>query len=222
MILNQVALALFFLYFVLMSGECAEIMNCSLQRYINKNIWFKHVMIFLSIYIFTFILNWYTIESLVVEKFGNENKSRLSLVMNNYLSKSLLFTVLIYIVFVLSCKNEGSFIAIFLIGSILIVLATVITKSINTELYPLVTQTRWKTSGDIERDIKKYAKSEQDKSDIKKIVLVNNGLFVISVLLMITLIYGTVKYYLRQRKDHAKNWSMVKFWLGTHNCKNLI
>ena len=46
-------------------------MNCDLQRYINDNIWTKHVMIFLSIYIFTFILNWYTFDSLVVENFDN-------------------------------------------------------------------------------------------------------------------------------------------------------
>ena len=79
MISNQVALALFFIYFVLMSGECSELMNCSLQRYINQNLWLKHIMVFLSIYIFTFVLNWYTIESLVVENFGEENKNRLSL-----------------------------------------------------------------------------------------------------------------------------------------------
>ena len=64
MLANQVALGIFFLYFVLMSGECAELMNCGLQRFINNNIWVKHIMIFLAIYIFTFILNWYTTESL--------------------------------------------------------------------------------------------------------------------------------------------------------------
>ena len=37
MIANQVGLGIFFLYFVLMSGQCSEIMNCGLQRYINEN-----------------------------------------------------------------------------------------------------------------------------------------------------------------------------------------
>lgn len=97
-------------------------------------------MIFFSIYIFTFILDCYTIDKLVVENFGEENKNRLSLVMNNYLLKSLLYSVLIYIVFVLSCKNEGINIAIFLIGFVLIVITTILTKSINTKLYPLVSQ----------------------------------------------------------------------------------
>ena len=74
MITNQIYFSTFFLYFVLMSGECSEIMNCNLQRYINDNNWTKHVMIFLSIYIFTFILNWYTFDSLVVENFDNDGK----------------------------------------------------------------------------------------------------------------------------------------------------
>ena len=42
-----------------MSGECSEIMNCNLQRFINHNNWTKHLMIFMSIYMFTFILDWY-------------------------------------------------------------------------------------------------------------------------------------------------------------------
>ena len=222
MISNQVALAIFFLYFVLMSGECSELMNCSLQRYINKNLWLKHIMIFLSIYIFTFILNWYTIESLVVEKFGSENKNRLSLVMDNYLVKSLLYSVLIYIIFVLSCKNEGINIAIFLIGSVLIVIGTVLTKSINTELYPLVSQTRWKSEKNIQRDLKEYSKTQQDETDIRKINKINNILFILSILLVLILSYGTIEYYLKQRIDHSKNWSIVKFWLGTHSCKHLI
>ena len=33
-------------------------------------------MIFLSIYIFTFILNWYTFDSLVVENFVNNEKNK--------------------------------------------------------------------------------------------------------------------------------------------------
>ena len=74
MISNQVALGIFFLYFVLMSGQCSELMNCGLQRYIDSHNWIKHTMVFLSIYIFTFILNWYTFDSLIVENFNIINE----------------------------------------------------------------------------------------------------------------------------------------------------
>lgn len=204
-----------------MSGECSELMNCSLQRYISKNLWLKHIMVFLSIYIFTFVLNWYTIESLVVENFGEENKNRLSLVMDNYLLKSLFYSILIYIIFVLSCKNEGANIAIFLGGSMLIVLATIITKSINTEIYPKVSQTRWKFEKDIQKDIKKYSENEQDTKDIRKINTINNISLIVSILLLGILIRGTTKYWMRQRIDHANHWNTTKFWLGTHKCKGL-
>ena len=111
MLLNQISLAIFFLYFVLMSGASAEVMNCSLQRYIYSNNWIKHLMIFLSIYIFTFILNWYTIESLVVENFiGNNNNLNLNNIrttFNNkpYLEKSFYYTIIIYLVFILSTTS---------------------------------------------------------------------------------------------------------------------
>ena len=132
--ISDILLPLFFIYYYIIASSFKDLANCSLQRYISQNLWLKHIMVFLSIYIFTFVLNWYTIESLVVENFGEENKNRLSLVMDNYLLKSLFYSILIYIIFVLSCKNEGANIAIFLGGSMLIVLATIITKSIN---YPL-------------------------------------------------------------------------------------
>ena len=57
MFFNQIFPEIFFLYFVLMSVECSEIMNCHLQRFINHHNWTKHLMIFMSIYIFTFILD---------------------------------------------------------------------------------------------------------------------------------------------------------------------
>ena len=74
MFVNQIFLGIFFLYFVLMSGECSEIMNCNLQRYINHHNWTKHLMIFMSIYMFTFILDWYSYDSLIVEKFISKEK----------------------------------------------------------------------------------------------------------------------------------------------------
>ena len=59
-------LPIFFLYFVLLSGYCSEVLNCGLQRYMHNGMFFKHLMIFLSIYIFTFVLNWYTFDSLQI------------------------------------------------------------------------------------------------------------------------------------------------------------
>lgn len=88
-------------------------------------------MVFLSIYIFTFILNWYTFDSLIVENFNiiNEIDRR------PYLEKSFYYSVIIYLIFLLSTKNEGKFLAIFLIGSIGLVFGTIFSKSMNSEAY---------------------------------------------------------------------------------------
>lgn len=58
----------FFLYVVLVSGYCSSLLNCGLQRYMRDSVYFKHYLILLSIYIFTFILNWYTFDSLAISQ----------------------------------------------------------------------------------------------------------------------------------------------------------
>ena len=97
MIVNQLFLSLFFIYFVLISSNSSTLMSCSLQHYINDNYWINHLLIFMSIYIFTFILNWYSIDSLVVEKFTLEKY----ILEPHYLLKSLYYTILIYLVFII-------------------------------------------------------------------------------------------------------------------------
>ena len=61
-------LPLFFLYFVLVGGYSSDILNCQLQRNLKNSVMFKHILLFLSIYIFTFVLNWYTFDSLQIKR----------------------------------------------------------------------------------------------------------------------------------------------------------
>ncbi len=218
MITHQVALCLFFLYFVLMSGECSELMNCGLQRYINNNTWVKHVMIFLSIYIFTFILNWYTIESLVVEKFTNKKKK---INPYNYLIKSFYYTVIVYMIFILSAKNEGVFLLIFLLGSVGLVFGTIFTKAINSELYNIVGKHIYLSKSKIKELEELYAKDEEDKQDIRKMARNQNIMLIIPMILVVLLIFGCYRYYLRQWEDHKHHWSWYIFWLGTSKCRGL-
>lgn len=69
--IGNIVLPIFFLYFVLISGYCSSLLNCGLQRFMKNSIYFKHFLILLSIYIFTFILNWYTFDSLQIEQQEN-------------------------------------------------------------------------------------------------------------------------------------------------------
>lgn len=217
MISNQVALGIFFLYFVLMSGQCSELMNCGLQRYIDSHNWIKHTMVFLSIYIFTFILNWYTFDSLIVENFNiiNEIDRR------PYLEKSFYYSVIIYLIFLLSTKNEGKFLAIFLIGSIGLVFGTIFSKSMNSEAYKEISKHFFIDSQTV-NDVKKKLNENNKKSEnIETISTLQNGMNSAFLVLCGLLLVGSYQYYLRQYKDHAKHWSWYIFWMGSNKCANL-
>jgi len=220
--LNTISLGLFFLYFVLISGSCGEILNCGLQRFIQNTIWFKHVMILLSIYIFTFILNWYTIDSIVVENYDNkvnkeedENEEENKTGVNprlRYLYESFLYSILIYIIFVISTKTEGMYLAIFLLLSVLLVIIQIILKALYGSYTELNLTNLFKSVNDIKnQDI------NMEKFDGNLILILKFLPFIYLITFMV-LITGLGKYYTRQRKDHTKNWDMIKFIFGNNKC----
>lgn len=234
MLINQIALGLFFLYFVLMSSECSQLMNCGLQRYIKNSNVIKHVMVFFSIYIFTFILNWYTLESLVVEKFVNaseETDNKVDILLkkevlvikpkkdnNKYLKKSFLYSLIIYLVFVLSTKNEGKFLFAFLIGCLILVFFTIFTKTINSEIFDKMSENYIINN---EKLISIIQEHPNNINDIKKIANRINLMSVSPIILGSILLYGTFQYYQRQYKEHNDNWNWLVFWLGKPKCDNL-
>ena len=123
-----------------MMGDTSTILNCNLQRYLKKSVFIKHFVIFLSIYTFTFLLNWYALESLVVDGYidrGQNNEKNNNVQNNNaennnddsknirkFKQRSLLnyliYTIFIYTIFILSTKNEGLTLVIFLIGCLVL------------------------------------------------------------------------------------------------------
>ena len=49
--------------------------------------------------------------------------------------------------------------------------------------------------------------------------MVYNGLGAVYIFIMLFLVYRGGVYYMKQRKDHKKNFSFMKFFLGTNKCK---
>lgn len=220
--LNTISLGLFFLYFVLISGSCGEILNCGLQRFIHNSIWFKHVMILLSIYIFTFILNWYTIDSIVIENYDNkvnkeedENEEENKTGVNprlRYLYDSFLYSILIYIIFVISTKTEGKYLAIFLLLSVLLVIIQIILKALYGSYTELNLTNLFKSVNDIKNQDINMKKFDGN------LILILKFLPFIYLITFMVLMTGLGKYYTRQRKDHTKNWDMIKFIFGNNKC----
>ncbi len=241
MITSELTLAIFFIYFVLMSGQCSEIMNCGLQRYISKHIWIKHAMLFLSIYLFTFILKWYNTSAIIVEGFGlsertrdqeetidsrfgnhtnkNQKKKGKEEKKSNtfYLVESLYYSVFIYVIFLISTKNEGAFLALFLLASLAIVFVQIFSKTKNSVVFDEVNKHYFITEEKKEEILEKGHVYE----DVNSIITTHNIVQIVYVLLFGFLIGGSYKYYLRQYQDHKKHWDWAIFWFGSNKCAHL-
>lgn len=139
---SQVILSIFFLYVVIISEQLFSIISCKLQKLIIDNIYFKHLFIFLNIFLFTFVLGWYTENSIYAVKNNNqENKNETFKNINdkndingnstnNFFTlyrkeifivlKDLYYTSIIYIIFLLTTKCKLSYFGIFI--SLIIIL----------------------------------------------------------------------------------------------------
>lgn len=214
--LSNIVLPIFFLYFVLISAYCSSLLNCGLQRYMKNSIYFKHILIFLSIYIFTFILGWYKFESLVIgikEDFAIKENEKTKNDFNKKplqkLGTWLLYTIAIYIIFLISTKSEVIYILIFFVFTIISIIVQIILKSISSKEYSEVNN--------------KFFISQKDyKGDNDKLVIaLHNVISVGFIIVLALLLIGFVKYFNRQYADHAHHWDTRLFIFGTSTCKNV-
>lgn len=209
-IINKGLLALFFLYFVMIGGVISSLLNCSLQRFIKKSLLLKHILVFLSIFIFTFILNWYTPYSLVIEKMNNNDDFQKF----NYIKNSLYYTIFIYILFIISSKQQEYFmysfliLLIFIIGVFIYYLIEI--NSLKIDRYKL------KNFFIKKEYLQKLAEKD---SNINTLYILHNLNSFLYIILFINLILGVYFYALKQMKDKKNNFNIMLFIFGTHSCR---
>ena len=109
-------LSLFFIYFLLISSDISTL-NCT-TGFLKDNHYMKHVILFASIFILTFILNWYSPESIVVEKKNEEEEEKEGFITlegfkYGYLISSVLNSVFIYLIFLITTKIDANHFGIF-------------------------------------------------------------------------------------------------------------
>lgn len=204
--LNQLFLGIFFLYLFLVGGyDSPSLINCGLQRFIKDQLWFKHVFIFLSIYIFTFILNWYTFDSLVVEKFtGMSSIDKLP-----YPVGSFIYSLIIYFIFLLTTKTTLPELFIFLGGTLALIFSQIYMKYTYKDIYDVTNKHLF-----IDEDTAKEIQKSLDGGKLEPAhIMIQNMMSGGSIVLLLILFYGSYKYYLKQRGDHKKNWSPYLFLL---------
>jgi len=214
--LSNIVLPIFFLYFVLISEYCSSLLNCGLQRYMKHSIYFKHILIFLSIYIFTFILGWYRFESLVIgikEDFTVKENEKTKKEFNKKPLKKLgtwlLYTIAIYIIFLISTKSEVVYIITFFVFTIISIIIQIILKSISSSEYSQINNKFFISSKDYKGD------------NDKLVVILHNAISTGFIIVLALLLLGFFQYFNRQYADHAHHWDTRLFIFGTSTCRDI-
>ena len=218
-------LPIFFLYFVLLSGYCSELLNCKLQKLMDSLIFFRHFLIFAAIYIFTFVLNWYTFDSLQISHIETKNyiedeeENEEEVIITKEFNLNMLLTwfyqsIVIYVIFLITTKVEVFQFMIFFILLIICIILQLILKSITSKKY----------SGDINKKIF-INKNDYNSENSESVITLHNATSSIYLFSILVILQGLYQYYTRQRREHRKNWSIIKFIFGTSKkgkeCTNL-
>ena len=213
---NQIVLGIFFLYFVMISDKSSLLLNCGLQRFITDSIFIKHAIIFMAIYLFTFVLNWYTFDSLVIENLKDDPElhSERSL---SALRRYFVYTIFIYILFIISTKNESKYLGFFMLSILVLVILQIYLKALNAEVYSNILKNRWVDNS--LREHMKMDKSIKNKKNIDMIVNLHNLMIVIYVLVIFVLLLGFISYWRRQYRDHKREWNTLTFIFGSNKCR---
>ena len=213
---NTSLLGLFFLYLVLMSSNINSLLGCNVQRLLTGSVLIKHILVFLSIFLFTFILNWFTPSSLKVQYKGEKHissvkeKPRTDEHKYSYLQESLGYSLFIYALFLLSTKQVNITMIIFLVLLVVLITSYIIyTRELDELEIPRNDLT------DIFISYEKLLSVHNGNIDL--LYYLHNGLSIGFFTMILNLIVGVYYYYLKQRRDH-KQWSWLTFLLGTKEC----
>jgi len=200
---GNLVIGLFFLYFVSFSGLIQNMFSCRLQHIFTESIVFRHVLVFMTIYIFTYILGWYTDTAILTGKTNFEKENNLQInpstegfstntptqisasSMKGYeaLLTYAMYSLGIYILFLMTTKCEFEFLG----GFLAILLATFIIHILR--LY-----------GDL--------------GDVFKTI--ENGMMGVGGVILLG---GSLMYLQRQIREHRGDWSTLMFIFGNPKCR---
>ena len=216
---NKGLIGIFFLYLVILSGEgSGALLNCKLRKIVNGNMYIQHLLVFLSIFLFTFILNWYTPSSLVLNPSVNTEASK---VIDNkskkytYIFNSVKYSIFIYIFFLLSTKltplTQGIFFVLLIVLFIIFIFYKIELedKGIDHSIVDKYFVTN------------EYLSQITGNDNVNELFLLHNGLSLGYLTILINSVFGVYEYYKKQRKDHGKDWSLLKFVFGVDKCSSM-
>ena len=223
-------LSLFFIYLLLTSANMNTLLSCSTQRFLKDSLITKHLILFASIYILTFILNWYTPGAIVVKDEEEEEKKegfeniQFSVKKYSYLISSFLYSLIIYVVFLVTTKMETfyfiSFVFLLIFIFVIFLLYKVNLAEINLEKLNVNTIIISKET--IIKEIKEINESIEVKDkEMNNVVMLYNILTISYLIVPILMILGVYNYYIKQVKDKKLKFDLIKFIFGTNKCRDV-
>ena len=216
-------LGMFFVYLVMFGSYINVLLNCGLQRFLLNNIYLRHIIVYFSIFIFTFVLNWYTPKSIIVtENFSNIQEF---FEKYNYILSSLGYSALIYIIFILSTKQEIIFMFSFLMILMAVIGVYLIYRIELSDLevdYLELKDKLFINKNTLGRKLKKSKVKDQSvtESSLKTTAMLHNVVTTGYIALVINIIIGFSLYFKRQWKEHAHHWNWLIFFLGGNKCRD--
>jgi hypothetical protein len=195
--MNQLQLitGLFFLYLVSAGGSINNMLSCKLQKFIEENVIFRHIILLLTIYIFTFIVGAYNPDAIITTKEQEEKEIKMGEGMTNSNSKNpsgwdILLrygtsTIFIYVIFLLTSKCELPYLLGFL------TLLLIIFFKYIYEIYE-----------NKDNKIKEWTPG------------------ILEYIAGAVLLIGVVMYTIREYKEHRGEWNTLSYIFGTPKCKN--
>ena len=215
-IITKSVLGIFFLYLVMFGSYINVLLNCNLQRFLQRHIFMQHFIVFFSIFIFTFVLNWYTPKSMVLEEFSNMDNI---LKKYNYLFSSLGYSLLIYIIFILSTKQEVFFMFTFLVLLIAIIGIYIIYRVELSNLNIEYTEIKKNLFTNTDKMTRLLNNNKKNLNSLQLTSNLHNAVSVGYIVLIINILLGVSFYFKRQRKEHFKTWNWLTFFFGNNKCR---
>jgi hypothetical protein len=214
-------------------------MSCHLQKFINESIFINHILIIVTIFLFSFLLDAYSFESIVIDVAGPPSPPGMSsnsaahtpghtpaetAVRDkrrfNYMTESIAKTFAIYALFLATCKSEGWAVSIALGMLLVLVGITIHIKGYYDDIVPYIGTKSSLTTDDIDAIMKSNDLNELVRPrfvSLSRALTAYNAAIYCGVSIIGV---GVYSYTSRQYMAHNGNWSTFKF-IFAPGCKRV-
>jgi len=216
---NFIIASLFFTYFIVLGSYSFKLLSCNIQYYLYNNTILNHIIIFFSIFLFTYILKWYNYTPNYYDDINSKNDSNLKIInpeSDKFLMKSFIFSIFIYILFIFMLKSHHEY---FLFNLILIILIYILQIYIKSKYFIFNNHLNNDfifTKKIYNNFVTEYG--EENKFHIQLFFALMLIKYILIIILIYFVIYGLYKNISTKKKIYKKNFDYYLFIFGKKKC----